>query len=308
MASNPTTDRQPAPSSLARHAAPPSAASGESQGSSSPRTVEYSEYRKHSLEDILQNSENMSTKRAKASTSVSNAPQIGGGPSFSLDGKRVNHAQADYDMQLMLLAQQNQRRLMMVQEAAEKDRANVDDEKSNQANRESQKKPRKGGPSHDTLLQPPILDKESQNESSPLRPAPPASPHRQTESSRPAEKLSATEVIEAKIKAWDKINQEGQVFVHIVRKVEDVKFLIEQGLVQLPKTLHDVHSLKSSLPGEEETRQMQQSLLEDKKIEIDIIAAKYNDLIGMTPNAQKNELRQVRIKALSSLMEEYETI
>ena len=70
-----------------------------------------------------------------------------------------------------------------------------------------------------------------------------------------------------------------------------------QWLQQLPLWLQDLRSLKDSLPRDEEALPAHKEQVHKKQAEIDMLEAKYEDLAQITPEAQQEELQQVREKA-----------
>ena len=68
--------------------------------------------------------------------------------------------------------------------------------------------------------------------------------------------------------------------------------------------LQNLRSLKDSLPLDEEALQAHQEQLNKKQAEIYTLEAKYEDLAQMMPQAQQEELQQVREITKSTMQQE----
>ncbi|KAE9379466.1 hypothetical protein N431DRAFT_526593 [Stipitochalara longipes BDJ] len=165
-------------------------------------------------------------------------------------------------------------------------------------------KPRKGGPSDDDLSQPRVLDNGSQM--SPSRPGSIVSPHTQADSLDPST-ISQTQEIVALKHVWDTFNLAGQALEDMVTYINNAKVQMDRGLEELPTTLHNLNALKDCLlPKSEASLQKQQDLLDTKKGELETLEAKYDDLIAMTPDAQKEGLQNIKVEAILNLRRDLE--
>lgn len=69
-------------------------------------------------------------------------------------------------------------------------------------------------------------------------------------------------------------------------------------LKNLPTYFQNIEDFRCSIPGYIETLQDHEEKLDEKDTEIKSLENKYNELIEMTPGAQRGELRQVRDRAI----------
>ncbi|KFY04420.1 hypothetical protein O988_00801 [Pseudogymnoascus sp. VKM F-3808] len=81
---------------------------------------------------------------------------------------------------------------------------------------------------------------------------------------------------------------------------------VKELLANLPTYFHKIEDFKSSIPGDIKTLQDYEEKLDKKEAEIRSLEIRYNELIHMTPQAQRGDLQQVRDKAMLTMQQDRE--
>jgi hypothetical protein len=165
----------------------------------------------------------------------------------------------------------------------------------------SQEKPGKVGSSLGATSQAPVIENSLQKDSSLVRPVPSVSTHGQAEGSTPSEILSpSTNVIVCQSNALDRLNLDRQALDILDTVMVQARVGVAQGLDEIPTTLQKIQHLKDSLPAAEAALpKPQRDLLSKKRAEIEILETKYEDLIAITSDAQKEGLQKLKSEAIS---------
>ena len=265
-------------------------------------------YRKHSLEDILPTTGDVSTKRVKSTAPVDNTPH--------------NMAMLNYESQLELCEMNNNMRLMMARQGEETFGTystsvagpGITKETPNflvqEATRGSQERPGTVGSSLGAISQAPIIENNPRKDSSLVRPVPSGSTYGQAEGSTPSEILSpSTNIIICQSNDLDRLNLGRGPLDILDTMMEHAKLGVGRGLDEILTTLQNIQHLKDSLPAAEAALpKPQRDLLGKKRAEIQILKIRYEDLIAITSDAQKEGLRKLKCEAISQSQRDLEDI
>ena len=298
--------------------------SNRSQASSQPsharQPVSEPGYRKHNLEDILPTAGDVSTKRVKSSAPVYNTPHdLGLG---NHGARESSSARTDYELQLGMVEEQNKKWLVMAQQEMETFGTyttsvagpGITNETPNfltqEAARVSQGKPGKAGSSLGATPQALVIENIPQKALSLVRPAPPVSTHGQAEGSTPFETLSpSTNVIVCQSNALDRPNIDHETLAMLDTMTEHAKLGVDRGLDVILTTRQNMQHLGDSLRAAETALpKPQRDLLLKKRYEIETLETKYEDLIAITSDAQKEGLRKLKSESISRSQRDLEDI
>jgi hypothetical protein len=179
-----------------------------------------------------------------------------------------------------------------------------------EAARLSQGKPGKAGSSLGATSQAPVIENSPQKDSSLVRPVPPVSTHGQAEGSKPFEILSPSgNVIVCQSDALDRLNIDHEALAILDNVMGQARLRVVQGLDDIPATIQNIQHLDYSLSAAEAALpKPQRDLLSKKRAEIDTLETKYEDLIAITSDAQKEGLRKLKSESISQSQRDLEDI
>jgi hypothetical protein len=179
-----------------------------------------------------------------------------------------------------------------------------------EAARVSQGKPGKAGSSLGATSQVPVIENSSQKDSSLVRPVPPVSTHGQAEGSKPFEILSPSgNVIVFQSDALDRLNIDREALAILDIVMGQARLGIVQGLDEIPATFQNIQHLDYSLSAAEAALpKPQRDLLSKKRAEIETLETKYEDLIEITSDAQKEGLRKLKCESITQSQRDLEDI
>jgi hypothetical protein len=174
----------------------------------------------------------------------------------------------------------------------------------------SQGKPEKAGSSLGATSQAPVIENSPQKALSLVRPVPPVSTHGQAEGSTPFEILSpSTNVIVCQSNALDRPNIDHEALALLDTMMEHAKLGVDKGLDVILTTRQNMQHLGDSLRAAETALpKPQRDLLLKKRYEIEILKTRYEDLIAITSDAQKEGLQKLKSEAISQSQRDLEDI